>query len=156
VIAVQHIHPMLVHFPIVLIILLAAIELVAVFLGRDVSGRTPVGNLATGMVVIAALAAVAAFYFGDYALSFAEAGGFESGVAEVHESLGKLVAVAASIWAIVRSVLWLRDVRIVRPLAFVFPLVSVVGAGLIVWTAYYGGLLVFDLGVNVSKAALSG
>lgn len=153
-IQLQHIHPMLVHFPIVLIILLAATEVVAVALGRDVTGRTSVGSLATGMIVVAALAAVAAFYFGDYALSFAEAGGFESDVAEVHESLGKLVAVLTSVWALVRVVLWWRNIKVKRPLEFVFPLVSIVGAGLVVWTAYYGGLLVFDLGVNVARAAV--
>ena len=151
-IAVQHIHPMLVHFPIVLIILLAGVELIAVALGRDVTGRSPVGNLAVGMLIIAALAAIAAFYFGDIALTYAEQGGFESDVAEVHESLGKLVAVLVSIWALARVAMWWFNLRLQRPWAFVIPLVSIAGSGLVIWTAYYGGQLVFDLGVNVTKA----
>lgn len=151
--SVQHIHPMLVHFPIVLIILLAGLELVAVALGRDVTGRTPVGSLATGMVILAALAAVAAYYFGDIALTFAENGGFESDIAEVHEGLGKMVALSTSIWAVVRAGLWLRNIQLSRPLAFLIPVVSIAGTGLVVWTAYYGGQLVFDLGVNVAKVA---
>ncbi|MEQ1771533.1 MAG: DUF2231 domain-containing protein [Devosia sp.] len=152
-IPIQHIHPMLVHFPIVLIILLAGAEMVAVALGRDVSGRTPMGNLAVVMLLLAALAAIAAFFMGDMALTIAENGGFESDVAEIHEALGKAVAISVSIWALVRAGLWWRDVRIERPWAFVFPAVSIAGAALVIWTAYYGGQLVFDLGVNVAHAA---
>lgn len=156
VIPVQHIHPMLVHFPIVLIILVAAVETVSVALGRDVTGRSPLGNLATAMIVLAALAAITTFFFGDIALTFAENGGFESDVAEVHEGLGRFVAISVSVWAVVRLLLWWRNVQLARPLAFLIPLVSIAGAGLVAWTAYYGGQLVFDLGVNVAKAASGG
>lgn len=152
-IALQHIHPMIVHFPIVLLLLLAAYEIVAATLGRDISGRTATGNLAVSAIVLAAVAAVVAFYFGDLALSFAEGQGFESDVAETHETLGRIVTMATVAWAVVRGALWFRDIRLARPYAFVLPAVSVAGALLVVWTAYYGGQLVFDLGVNVTKAA---
>lgn len=153
-IPVQHVHPMIVHFPIVLILLVAAFELGATILGRDVTGRSATGNVAVVTIAIAALAAIAAYYFGDIALSYAESGGFESDVAEVHESLGKMVALTVSAWAIVRGVLWVRDVRLPRPFAYAIPVVSIAGAALVTWTAYYGGQLVFDLGVNVSKVTL--
>jgi uncharacterized membrane protein len=152
-IPIQHIHPMIVHFPIVLLLLVAAFELIATLMGRDVTGRTATGNLAVGAIVLAALAAIAAFYFGDIALSFAEDHGFESDVAEIHEGLGRTLAIAAGLWAVVRGGLWLRDIKLSRPLAFAVPLVSIAGALLVVWTAYYGGQLVFDLGVNVAGKA---
>lgn len=155
-IPIQHIHPMVVHFPIVIVFLVAGFEVLATATGRTVTGRTASGNFAVGMLVIAGLAAIAAYYFGDAALTYAESGGFESDVAEIHESLGKLVAISVSIWAVIRAFLWWRDIRIERPFAFAFPLVSIAGAGLITWTAYYGGQLVFDLGVNVTKAAVGG
>jgi uncharacterized membrane protein len=145
---------MIVHFPIVLILLVAAFEIGATVLGKDVSGRTATGTLAVSAIVLAAAAAIVAYYFGDIALTFAESNGFESDVAEVHEALGKTVAFAASAWAIIRAILWLRDIRLSRPLVYLLPVVSVVGAGLVTWTAYYGGQLVFDLGVNVTKAAV--
>jgi len=53
----------------------------------------------------------------------------------------------------VRGGLWLRDIKLSRPLAFAVPLVSIAGAVLVTWTAYYGGQLVYDLGVNVAHAA---
>ncbi len=155
-ISIQHIHPMLVHFPIVLILLVAAVETVAVVLRRDVTGRTPIGNLATAMIIIAAVAAIAAYFFGDIALTYAENGGFESDVAEIHEGLGKFVAISVSIWAVVRLAMWWRNIQLVQPLAFAIPVISILGAGLVIWTAYYGGQLVFDLGVNVAKAATAG
>ena len=153
---VQHIHPMLVHFPIVLIFLLAGFDVVAMFLGYSVSGRTAAGNLSTGLAVLAGLSAVAAYYFGGVALDFAEAGGFSSEVAEIHEGLGEMVALTFSVWALIRAFLWFRDIRMVRPAAFVLPLVAVAGAVLVSMTASYGGRLVFELGVNVTKAATGG
>lgn len=152
-IPIQHLHPMIVHFPIVLVLLVAAFELVATLMGKTVTGRTASGNLAVGAIVLAALASIVAIYLGDVALSYAEAAGFESGIAEIHESLGKVVAIAASIWALLRVILWWRDVRLTRPLAYLMPVVSIAGSVLIAWTAYFGGQLVFDLGVNVAKAA---
>jgi uncharacterized membrane protein len=153
---VQHIHPMLVHFPIVLIFLLAGFDLVATFLGYSVSGRTASGNLSTGLAVLAGLSAAAAYYFGGLALDFAEAGGFSSEVAEIHEGLGEMVALTFGIWALIRAFLWFRDIRLMRPAAFLFPLVAIAGAVLVSMTASYGGRLVFDLGVNVTKAATGG
>ncbi len=144
---------MIVHFPIVLVFLVAGFELIATAMGRSVTGRTVSGNFSVGLLVLAAGAAVVAYYFGDLALSYAEANGFESEVAETHETLGKYVASSLSIWALVRAVLWWRNITIARPLAFVVPAVSILGAALISWTAYFGGQLVFDLGVNVAKSA---
>ena len=150
---IQHMHPMIVHFPIVLVFLVAGFEIIATAMGRNVTGRTASGNFSVGLLLIAAAASIAAFYFGDVALSYAEAGGFESDVAEVHEFLGRIVAIAVPTWALIRAVLWWRDMRISAPLAYVVPVISLIGAGLITWTAYYGGQLVFDLGVNVAKVS---
>jgi uncharacterized membrane protein len=144
---------MIVHFPIVLVLLVAAFELIATVLGRNVTGRTASGNFSVALLGLAALSAIVAYYLGDIALSYAEAHGFESDIAEIHETLGKYVAISVSIWAAIRAVLWWRNIKIERPLAYLVPAVSIVGAGLIAWTAYYGGQLVFDLGVNVTKAA---
>ena len=152
-IPVQHIHPMIVHFPIVAIFLLVAFDVVATAMGKSVTGRTVVSNIATGLAVLAAGSAAAAFYFGGLALDVAEAGGFSSDIAETHEALGKYVAVFLALWALVRVVLWFRDFRFKGVSAYLVPLVTVAGTALVVTTAYFGGQLVFDLGVNVAKVA---
>lgn len=152
-IPLQQVHPMIVHFPIVFLISLGVFDLIATLRGASVTGRTTAGAISTGLVVLAALSAIAAMMFGDLALSHAEAGGFSSEVAEIHEGLGSTIALAASIWAAVRLFLWWRDTRLSGTGAYAVALVAVLGAGLTVTTAYFGGRLVYDLGVNVANAA---
>jgi uncharacterized membrane protein len=150
---VQHIHPILVHFPIVFMITLAAFDLIATFRGALITGKTASGNASAGLAVLAGLAAIAAFYFGGLALDFAEAGGFHSDIAEIHEGLGEFTAIAFAIWAAVRGLLWYRDIRFSGPLAISVPAIEIAGAAMVIATAYFGGQLVFDLGVNVAQAA---
>jgi uncharacterized membrane protein len=151
--AVQHIHPILVHFPIVFFITLAAIDLVATATGRITTGRGALGNLSLGLALAAGAFAVGAYFMGDAALEIAESGGFHSDIAELHEALGETTAAAFAIWALVRLGLWWRDLRLTGAGALTVSLIEVAGAALVVTTAYYGGQLVYDLGVNVAHAA---
>jgi uncharacterized membrane protein len=84
------------------------------------------------------------------ALEFAEAGGFHSDIAEVHEGLGEATAAAFAIWAIVRVVAWWRNAHWRGGGAALLTLVELLGAVIVVTTAYYGGELVYNLGVNVA------
>ena len=150
---VQHIHPVLVHFPIVFMITLAAFDLVASLRGAAITGRTASANVSAGLALLAGLSALATFYFGGLALDFAEAGGFHSDIAEIHEGLGEFTAMAFAVWAVIRGFLWFRDIRFSGPLAVAVPVVEIAGATLVTATAYFGGQLVYDLGVNVSRLA---
>ncbi|MFO1142580.1 MAG: DUF2231 domain-containing protein [Amaricoccus sp.] len=152
-IPVELIHPMIIHFPIVFIICLAAFDVIATARGHSVTGRNTAGDISTALMVLAALSAVAAMMFGDLALSYAESKGFSSNVAEIHEGLGGAVASTFAIWAAVRTFLWWRDTRVSGATAYAVAFVAVVGAGLAITTAYFGGKLVYDLGVNVASAA---
>src|SRR5262245_50131801 len=91
---IAHIHPMLVHFPIVFFLTLAALDTVATLRGVPVTGRGGIGNVSTGLALLAGLFAIATYIFGDMALEFAEANGFHNDVAEVHEHLGGATAAA--------------------------------------------------------------
>ncbi len=151
--SVQHVHPMLVHFPIVLVLLLALLDVGATLRGVPVTGRSPAGNASTGLAVLLGIFAVVAYMFGDMALEFAEEGGFSSEVAEVHEHLGMAAAAAFAVWAIIRAVTWWRNARLPGALVSV---VELVGAALVMVTAFYGGQLVFNLGVNVAAPVAAG
>ena len=154
-IPVQHIHPMLVHFPIVLIFMLAAFDVLASLRGCSVSGRTVAGNISTGLVVGTAIFAVATFFFGGLALDVAESGGFHSDVAEIHGGLGEMVAIFTTIYAFIRAGLWFKDYRISGVTSFVFPVAALGFSALVAATAYFGGQLVYELGVNVAKIAMN-
>ncbi len=152
---VQEIHPVLVHFPIVLMYTLLVLDLVALSGHRDVTVRSDTGTISTFIALSAGLLAIVAWYFGGLALDIAESGGFHSDVAEIHEGLGGTTAFAFLAWGIIRLGLWLRNRGLGR-FALLVPLIELVGAGLVTVTAYYGGQLVYDLGVNVARGAAGG
>jgi uncharacterized membrane protein len=149
----QLIHPVIVHFPIVFMIVLAAFDVIASFRGAAITGKTPSGNASAGLALLAGLSAIVAFHFGGVALDFAEAGGFHNDIAEIHEGLGEFTATAFAIWAVVRGFLWVRDIRLTGLLFVAVPVIEIAGAGLVIATAYFGGQLVYDLGVNVAHIA---
>jgi uncharacterized membrane protein len=152
----EHIHPMLVHFPIVFVLMLAVFDIVAV-IGKGGRDR-PVGHREHFHHPCRSRrpVAVVTYYFGGVALDLAESHGFHSDIAETHEGLGELVAIAFVIWALIRALAWWRNIRLTGLAAAIVPVIEVVGSGLIIWTAYYGGILVYGLGVNVARAAGGG
>jgi uncharacterized membrane protein len=150
---IKHIHPILVHFPIVFFLSLAALDLAATARGHIVTGRGALGNLSSGLSILAGAFGLAAFIFGGIALDVAESTGFHSDIAEIHEGIGTFTATAFAVWALFRSLLWWRDVRISRAFSGVISLVEIAGAILVIVTAYYGGQLVYVLGVNVAHSA---
>jgi uncharacterized membrane protein len=155
-ISVEHIHPILVHFPIVFFLTLAVFDLVSIARRSDVTGRSVVGGISAGLAVLSGLSAVAALYFGGVALEVAESHGFHSQTAEIHEGLGEATAAVLFVWALVRGFLWWRRVSLTGAASMAVPAVEIAGAALVVLTAYFGGTLVYDLGVNVARAAGAG
>ncbi|GAB6052828.1 hypothetical protein JCM17960_16480 [Magnetospira thiophila] len=149
-IPIQHIHPILVHFPIVFVLTLAGLDLLATLRGQPVTGRSGWGNASTALAVLAGLFAIAAFFFGDIALEFAESSGFHNDLAEIHEHLGESTAIALAVWGALRALLWLRNISISGAVKIVIPLVELGGVAAVLATAYYGGQLVYGLGVNVA------
>ena len=66
-----------------------------------------------------------------------------------------LFAVVGLIWflALIRLFVWWRDKRLAGGIGWGFAALEVAGCALVVATAYYGGQLVYTLGVNVAHAA---
>jgi len=153
-IPVQHIHPMLVHFPIVFFLSLAAFDVVAAWRGASLGGRSRAGTISFVLALLAGLSGLATFVFGGLAMEVAEAHGLHSAIAEIHEGLGGLTAAAFAAWALVRGFLWWRNVRLPGLARTALPLIEVAGAVLVTVTAWYGGQLVYDLGVNVGHVGL--
>ena len=91
--------------------------------------------------------------FGDMALEAAEAAGFHDEIAEIHEGLGSTAAIAFAAWALIRAFIWWRDRQMSRGIEGAAVAIEIVGALLVIVVAYYGGQLVYDLGVNVVRPA---
>lgn len=147
----SHVHPMLVHFPIVLLLLAAVLDLIAVARGEDLAGGQFAARAAVWAIGLGALGAVAAVVFGDVALDHAIDRGFPVAPLEQHEELGMTTMwIFLGLAALRLAALW-RHVPLGGWRGKALALASVAGVGLLLTTAYFGGVLVYDLGVNVAS-----
>jgi len=153
VIPIEQFHPLIVHFPIVFLLSLAALDSFALFRNIPLDGRAGFANLSAGLAALAGLAAGIASIFGDAALDVAVAKGVAESRLETHETLGTITALALVLWGLVRAFIWWRRLPIGKGRAWGVVVVELAFSALIITTAYYGGQLVYDFGVNVAPAA---
>lgn len=147
---IAHIHPMLVHFPIVLFLVAVAIDFIVLLRKGDLAARDCLPTVGLGALLLAALAAIAAATLGDIALDKAIELGFDKAALEQHEELG-----LATLWILMGLAAWQtfarwRGMRLNASTGWVFFTLSLVGSGVLLTAAYFGGELVYSLGVNVA------
>lgn len=152
--SLAEIHPVIVHFPIVFFLSLVAFDTVTAVRGAPLAGRTSTGNISTGLALLAGLSAVVAFAFGDLAYDIARSAGYNETQLEIHEELGTWTAILLATWAVVRAYIWWRGAALVNRVRLAVLGIEFGGAALIITTAYFGGYLVYDLGVNVARASV--
>lgn len=146
---IAQIHPMLVHFPLALMPVALAYQ--ALTIKRRASLSTPglLSNTNLSLLVLAAIGGSLAAIFGDIAFEAALKKGFSVAQLEGHEELGTATAVVLVGLAIVQSFFFWRG-KASRRLDWTLFGFSVVTLGLLLTTAWFGGHLVYDLGVNVA------
>ena len=149
-IPLQQIHPMMVHFPIVFGLTLAAFDLLALFLGRSIGGRGAMANVSVSIATLAGLSAIVAAIFGDMALDIAIANNGPVAALEFHANLGIATATVLAIWAAIRLFIRWRTMALSRQRSIAIVAVEILFCALILTTAYYGGELVFAHGVAVA------
>lgn len=148
-ISIDHVHPALVHFPIVLLLLGVVLDFAVLARGGDLAARDCLAVSAGGALVLGAIAAAVAAYFGDIALDAAVAKGFPAAPLERHQFLGVTTLVIFAVLALVRLALGWRRTPLAGPRGWVLFLLGAAGAGVLLTAAYFGGDLVYRLGVNV-------
>ncbi|MGA8260032.1 MAG: DUF2231 domain-containing protein [Arenicellales bacterium] len=144
-----HIHPMLVHFPIVLFLLGAGLELIVLLRGQDLAAHECLPNVALATIVLAAVSAVVAAMFGDMAFDRATELGFPGGPLERHEGFGYTTMWFFIVYGTLYLLAWWRGLSLAAGRGWAWFVVSLVGVVLVLVTAYYGGDLVYRIGVNV-------
>ena len=143
------IHPLFVHFPVVCIILAALFDWLA--LSGRCSGLQSTG---LGLIVIGALTAIPAAYTGESAAEAAQLIPSINDALERHENLSTFTLWSALILAVARIHLTARDLytgsrRMIHT-------VLVTGCAILVtWTAYTGGMLVYEYGAGTKSAKQS-
>lgn len=144
------IHPMLVHFPIVLLITAVALDIIALLIKKDLTSRQCLPLIALAALLLGTLSAGVAAVFGDMALDKAVSLGFPGGPLETHETLALITIAVFSLHGLLRLwALW-RRYPLQGNIGWMSALPGMVGGVLLIATAYYGGELVYHLGVNVA------
>ncbi len=146
---IAHIHPMIVHFPIVLFMCAVALQFLVLVRGGDLAEHRCLANVALATLLLGAAAAIVAAIFGDIALDHAAALGFAKAPMEDHADLG-----LTTMWffiglSAVFLFAWWRRISLVGGKGWILFFLGLVGIVLLIVTAYHGGDLVYRIGVNV-------
>jgi uncharacterized membrane protein len=144
-------HPVLVHFPIVLILIGAVVAVTAVFLKR---WHLP--QIAAVLLALGALGALAAVQTGEEEgeMVFQISEGTES-ILELHEDWAETtrsLAIVAAILAVVSACLFRFPITS-RVFAVVTAMMALAAAYAVAQTGHYGGQLVYQHGVGINVVA---
>jgi len=146
---ITHIHPMVVHFPIVLFLLALGIYAYLAVTKQDMASRSCLPVTAAVLLVGGIVSAVVAAAFGDIALDAAIDKGFPDHTLEEHEDLaGTTIAIFGVIVVVMLGAMW-KKIQISGVKALIFLVAVLTGNGMLVTAAYHGGELVYKEGVNV-------
>ena len=138
-----HLHPMIVHFPIALLITGFFFDIVGLFVTRE--SFTTTGFY---LLILGSLGVVAAFISGSIAGGSISEGGMLGKALETHEDAADLTIWIVSITAIVRILLVVlkRYSGYLKAIGLILYLASVLA---IARTGYYGGKLVYEHAAGV-------
>ena len=148
-IKLTHIHPMFVHFPIVLFIVAVALTCYAQVKNENIAARNCLGGAIVASYAAAAVFSWIAAFFGDIALDAAVNAGFAKDPLETHESLAGTAIVLLTVLSIVTLYSWWKHIDLGGMRGRIFTIVALLTLILLLITAYFGGNLVYELGVNV-------
>lgn len=150
-IPLAHIHPMLVHFPIVLLLLAFGLDFLVVVRGKDLAARAGLAQVAFWALLLGTVSALVAAAFGDMAAEIAMGKGLPESMFEGHESLAQATIAVFGLAALFRIWAVWKHRSLAGGRGWGMLAVSLVGVCLLIATAYHGGQLVFDHGVAVAS-----
>ena len=151
-ISIAMVHPMLVHFPIVLLITACSLDIIVLLIKKDLANRQCLPLVALSVLLLGTMSAGIAAIFGDIALDKAISLGFPRGPLETHETLALITIAVFSVHCLLRPLALWRRYPLRAFIGWISALPGMVGAVLLIFTAYYGGELVYHFGVNVAAA----
>lgn len=140
-----NLHPLIIHFPIVLVLLAALVDLVQLL--RPQSGM---GRLAAGLYVLGAISAIVAFFTGRAASLAVFTPGMAHGLVAEHRRWALVTTAALVGLAVVRLAAQLAGRGQSRADRLVFATLALAAAILVQQTAERGARLVYQQGVGVA------
>jgi uncharacterized membrane protein len=147
---INHVHPMLVHFPIVLFMAAVGLQFLVLVRGGDLAAPECMPRTALWALLIGAAMAALAAVFGDIALEHAADLGFPKGELEEHEELGFATMWTLVVLSLVHIGARFRHVSLEGKKGWILAAAGLAGVVLMIVAAAHGGELVYELGVNVA------
>ena len=141
---------MLVHFPIGLWMCAEVMAVIILLRGGDLSARQHWPLTAFYALLGGTLFACLAAFFGDIALDHAVAAGFPTHPLEIHQAFALTTLGIFGLHTILRLLAIWRRYALAGLRGWMAELPGLIGIVLLIFTAYYGGELVYHLGVNVA------
>ena len=148
-IPIYQVHPALVHFPIVLFIVVFVLDVIIVARRGNLSESATLQTTALWLMWAGVVSAIVAAVFGGIAAGYAMESGFSGEHIGEHQGLAQITLLIFLVLAIVRSVCRWKNIALAGTRGWIFAALMLVGVGFIVETAYHGGHLVYEMGVNV-------
>jgi len=139
----SHLHPMIVHFPIALVIIGFLSDLVGL-----ISKKHFFTSVGLYLIVLGSLGTIAAYFSGGLAGEGVEEFGALETALDVHESAAVLAVWAMVILATLRVTLAVTK-RMTGWLQWAMVVLMAVGVGAVARTGYYGGQLVYKHAAGV-------
>jgi len=150
VIDIVHIHPMVVHFPIVLFLVAMVAQFLTLIRGGDLTERACLPSVGLGALILGAAGALVAATFGDIALDHALDLGFPKGPLETHKVFGLITTCLFVSLSLLQGLAWRWTIPLKAARGWGLFLAGIVGCAILLLTAYHGGNLVYKIGVNVA------
>lgn len=145
----SHIHPMFVHFPIVLWLMAAGSEVIVLWRGEHFAMRKFWPRASLWLVSLGTLGGIVAAPLGALAEHMAEKKGFPTAPIEDHAAMALTALWIFIFVTAVQLYIYWKRVELNRGLSWLLALVGIVGAIFVLIAAYRGGHLVYDLGINI-------
>lgn len=141
-----NIHPMIIHFPIVLWLVAVTADLVFLFLSKSW-----LRNMTITLYILGALSAFAAYLSGGQAMDIVTVPMQGEVTAGNHSDWGHYTFYFFSAYAVIRLFLFWKQWDKKKWLAIVLFILGAAGMGMVAKTADMGGKLVYKYGVGTQK-----
>ncbi len=142
-----NIHPLIVHFPIALLITAVGMNLLMLIFRKTEGFKYTTALL----YILGAVSTVAAYFSGREAVDTVELPPAANSILGNHADLALLTLLLFLVVAIIYLVLWWKSFKVNNRVLYAVFLLAAAGSVLLMRTGEYGGRMVFEQGVGVKK-----